>query len=148
MKTKVQINEFMESYLADMPEALFQKMNEAEIMGKKFFKVSDKDYKMTLANYEKRTSLERSITEAANNNNLGIEAEKSGDIELAVSLYEKNLSQDSFLTSHPYHRLVIIYRKMHDVSNEERVCRLALERLKSDTDQHFFSSRLSRIQAK
>lgn len=43
-------------------------------------------------------------------NNLGIKSEKFGDFEAAIALYEQNVNA-RFDGSHPYERLLVIYRR-------------------------------------
>ncbi|AUJ87384.1 hypothetical protein CXM95_15930 [Enterococcus sp. CR-Ec1] len=60
------------------------------------------------------------------NNLTGRELEKSGKIDEAIELYERNVS-DRFEGNYPYDRLAIIYRKRRDYDNEIRVLRTAVE---------------------
>jgi len=53
-------------------------------------------------------------------NNKGIELEKKVDIESAIKLYEQNVA-DEFFGTHPYDRLVIIYRKRKQFDDEIRI---------------------------
>lgn len=58
-------------------------------------------------------------------NLLGIEFEKLNEIEEAVNLYERNIS-DNCEGSHPYNRLAIIYRKFKLYEDEKRVLEKAV----------------------
>ena len=66
-------------------------------------------------------------------NRLGIEAEKSGDIDLAIKLYEKNIT-NRFEGSHPYNRLSIIYRNKKMFDEEKRVLLTAIDVFKHDVN--------------
>ena len=55
----------------------------------------------------------------------GIELEKCGNIDAAISLYEQNVS-GKFDGSHSYTRLAIIYRKRGQINNEIRVLEKAV----------------------
>ena len=59
-------------------------------------------------------------------------AEKNGDIETAIRLYEQNVS-DRFTGSHPYNRLAIIYRKLKRYEDEKRVLLTAIDVYTHDT---------------
>ena len=59
-------------------------------------------------------------------NNLGTKYEQEGNIALAISTYEENLSS-SFVACHSYDRLMILYRKQKDYINEIRVIQIALD---------------------
>ncbi|WP_429968168.1 hypothetical protein [Enterococcus sp. AZ046] len=69
----------------------------------------------------------RNLFEKSVENNLtGRELEKSGKIDEAIELYERNVS-NRFEGNYPYDRLAIIYRKRRDYDNEIRVLRTAVE---------------------
>ncbi len=70
----------------------------------------------------KRNLFEKSVE----NNLTGRELEKSGKIDEAIELYERNVS-NRFEGNYPYDRLAIIYRKRRDYDNEIRVLRTAVE---------------------
>ncbi len=57
---------------------------------------------------------------AADRNNRGIKYEKQGKIEKAVELYEMNI-KDEFVCTHPYNRLMIIYRRRKEYNDEIRI---------------------------
>ncbi|MFZ4897300.1 tetratricopeptide repeat protein [Enterococcus durans] len=65
------------------------------------------------------------------NNLNGIELEKSGNIDQAIQLYEKNIKH-RFQGNHPYDRLAIIYRKRKDSVNEKRVLEIAIDVFTND----------------
>ena len=56
----------------------------------------------------------------------GKDAEKNGDIEAAIRLYEENV-RERFTGSHPYNRLAIIYHKQKRYEDEKRVLRTAID---------------------
>lgn len=56
----------------------------------------------------------------------GAEAEKNGDIDTAIMLYERNVAE-RFDGSHPYKRLATIYRKQKRYADEVRVLRTAIQ---------------------
>ncbi len=55
----------------------------------------------------------------------GSRAEKEGDLESAIAMYEANV-RDGFDGNHPYDRLAIIYRKQKRVDDEVRVLERAV----------------------
>jgi tetratricopeptide (TPR) repeat protein len=70
---------------------------------------------------------ERWLIEAQTARNLeGLSAEHSGDIEAAIALYERNVSE-GFAGDLPYGRLVAIYEKRGALDEAERVLRRAIE---------------------
>lgn len=55
----------------------------------------------------------------------GIRLEKEGQVDMAIELYEANISEN-FEGSHPYDRLAIIYRKRKQIDDEIRVLEKAI----------------------
>ena len=68
---------------------------------------------------------DKGYSKLVNRNIKGIKHEKEGRVDLAIKLYEKNIT-DNFDGSHPYNRLAIIYRKQKDYQNEIRVLNKAI----------------------
>lgn len=72
----------------------------------------------------------------------GRRLEKAGDVDAAIELYEANVA-DMAITTHPYERLRIIYRKRHEYGKALAVCEKYLEMLKRQGrpggDEHFES---------
>jgi hypothetical protein len=68
---------------------------------------------------------EDKIEEAANNQSAA-EAEASGDIKRAISLYEKNIKK-GLADSFPFDRLLVIYRKQKRYKDELRVINKGIE---------------------
>lgn len=58
--------------------------------------------------------------ETARLNNIGIAAEKSGNIEKAIDAYEQNICI-GYKTYHAFKRLRILYKKRGDFKNMKRV---------------------------
>ena len=61
----------------------------------------------------------------AERNLKGVEFEKTGNLEEAIELYEKNV-EESFKGNHPYDRLATIYKNQNDIDNEIRVLEKAI----------------------
>ena len=55
----------------------------------------------------------------------GVELEKSGQVDKAIKLYERNVGEN-FEGNHPYDRLAIIYRKRDLIDDEIRVLEKAV----------------------
>ncbi|MDZ7764260.1 MAG: hypothetical protein U5K00_07500 [Melioribacteraceae bacterium] len=64
-------------------------------------------------------------------NEKGIEAERNGEVELAIKFYEENI-KCRFEGSHPYNRLAIIYRKQKRYFDEKGVLEIAIEVFNND----------------
>lgn len=80
-----------------------------------------------------------------NRNNDGILFEKEGKLDLAIKCYEDNIS-DGFWGTHPYERLMIIYRKNKLYDDEIRVIKeyIKIEGTHSNNIQSF-ESRLAKV---
>ena len=89
--------------------------------------VKEEDFSQELKDEIKKQNIEDNLySKLVNRNIKGIKHEKEGKIDLAIKLYEKNISE-KFDGSHPYNRLAIIYRKQKDSQNEIRVLNKAIE---------------------
>lgn len=66
------------------------------------------------------------LKDPADINLKALELEKQGDVDTAITLYEKNVSH-RFDGNCPYDRLAIIYRKKKDYDNEIRVLETAID---------------------
>ena len=96
---------------------------------------------------EEYKAKEQRLYDAARLNNEGMAAERSGDIENAISIYERNILPGTYFTLHPYHRLCVLYRRQKDFDNEIRVIEAALSRFdpKSESkERQLFAGRLEK----
>lgn len=96
---------------------------------------------------EEYKAKEQRLYDAARLNNEGMAAEKSGDIENAISIYERNILPGTYFTLLPYHRLCVLYRRQKDFDNEIRVIETALSRFdpKSESkERQLFAERLEK----
>jgi tetratricopeptide (TPR) repeat protein len=89
---------------------------------------------------------ERKFEKQAERNLLGIELEKAGRTNEAIPLYEQNI-KENFVGSHPYERLVIIYRSMGRYDDEIRVIEKAIGRFCGSRKEAFFAKRLDKAKA-
>lgn len=64
------------------------------------------------------------IVDVASLNNQGIELEKMGNTDEAISVYETNLE---YPATHSFERLMVLYHKRDDINNEIRVIQKAIE---------------------
>ena len=70
---------------------------------------------------------ERWLLEAQTARNLeGLSAEHSGEVELAIALYERNVAE-GFPGDLPYGRLVALYERRGEFDEAERVLRRGIE---------------------
>lgn len=81
----------------------------------------------------KKEEENRRLQETARLNNIGIAAEKSGDIDKAIDAYEQNVSI-GYPADHAYIRLRIIYKRRGDLANMKRVLKRYAEVFGYDAD--------------
>jgi hypothetical protein len=72
------------------------------------------------------TPSSRAFSKCVDRNQEGIVAEKAGDLDAAIALYEANVAAH-FEGSHPYDRLRIIYTKQKRWDDAIRVCRAYIQ---------------------
>jgi len=76
---------------------------------------------------------DRWLLEAQTARNLeAFEAERTGQLEEAIALYERNVAE-GFPGDLPYGRLVAIYERRHDLDAAERVLRRAIAVFEAST---------------
>lgn len=85
----------------------------------------DSGYNRYIKEAKKNNSSSEPSKDMVDNNLRGMGFEKQKNIEAAIRLYEYNI-EHGFNGSHPYERLVIIYRRMKDYDNEIRIIKSAL----------------------
>lgn len=79
------------------------------------------------------------LMETTSNNNLGMESERSGNIDEAIAYYEKNI-EIGYPATHSYERLRILYRRRHDIQNELRVLRAGVALFEQKNNDRFIQA--------
>ncbi len=74
-------------------------------------------------------------------NNLGIQQEKDGLIDEAIATYEENI-KIGYPAHHSYKRLMVLYAKKHDKTNELRIAKLAVEKFPDELE---YKKRLEKL---
>ncbi len=93
----------------------------------KYVEVSEQEYRTMMERYKKKQLDERRLSECVELNNKGIELEKNGEADAAIEVYEKNIKPGCWPARHSFDRLLVLYRKRKDYTNELRVCKAAIE---------------------
>lgn len=91
---------------------------------------------------KRRDEYDALLNKTAELNNKGIAFEENGDIQSAIDVYEENISM-GYPARHAYDRLMVLYRKLEDKVNEERVVKLAIEKFPDETK---YQKRLALLQ--
>ncbi len=141
---EVNIDNFLDVYVGDIPKMTFDKMLDAQFNGAEIFLLSGTEHDRIIAKHAKREELWARQEKAAELNSKGSQAEKEGHIEEAISIYEENIKSGVWPTYHPYKRLCILYRKLGDRANEVRVMEAAIKAYKNTNDT-FFQDRLEKL---
>ncbi|WP_353122987.1 tetratricopeptide repeat protein [Dysgonomonas capnocytophagoides] len=88
-------------------------------------KVSSSEFSAMLKKKNDYDKFSNSLSETANNNNIGIAFEKSGNIDSAIEAYERKLNI-AYPALHSYERLMVLYRKEKRYDDEIRVIEKAI----------------------
>lgn len=95
------------------------------------------DAQKKLGDYNK---FNEDLNETATNNNLGIEAEKDGNIDKAIQHYEKNIIV-GYPATHSYERLMKIYRRRRQYKDELRIIDTAIDVFSIENEKRFMKAR-------
>lgn len=147
---RIDLPDFLNKYKACIPVDLFMDLSE------RCFVKQEKNAMIPVSVYNKimdskamedKTADE--LSRVSGNNNLGIDYEKRGDVDMAIRVYEGNIAMDSpsmeFPARHSYDRLMVIYRRRKDYDNEIRIIRRALKIFaRFDDDVERYSERLNK----
>ncbi len=148
------VKSFYETYRYGLVQSpigkdIFDRLTDAIVKGEREVYLTDAEVAELSGACEEYSSEERCLFRAAELNNLGIEAERAGDVSKAVSLYEQNILPGSYFTTHPYRRLCVIYRRQKRSEDEKRVVASALARLeghKNTKEWLYFIGRLKKAE--
>lgn len=121
----ISVDDF-QPYAAYATMTLRDKYYKALICGDKYIEIPIADYEEARSKCTKRRIWERDCAMTCCRNNEGIAFEKDGKIGEAIKVYEENIEL-GFPAMHSYTRLMIIYRRLKDYDNEQRVIRRAIE---------------------
>lgn len=106
----------------------------ARISKKKSIEISDSEWNKILLRKEEYDNFNFKISETARLNNLGIELEKKGEIDTAISVYEENIVLGHTAT-HSFDRLMILYHKQKDYKSEKKVISKALDIFQKENER-------------
>lgn len=110
----------------------YHRLAETAIMqGKDHFKMPKSDYDEMMTHVNAVDEQNRLITETARLNNEGIELEAKGDIDGAITIYERNIKL-GYPATHSYDRLLVLYHQLNRSDDEERIASLACEMFPGD----------------
>lgn len=117
----------IDKMMSCVAEEVFWRSQDALWNNKKYVEVSEQEYRTIMERYKKKQLDERRLSECVELNNKGIELEKNGETDAAIEVYEKNIKPGCWPARHSFDRLLVLYRKRKDYTNELRVCKAAIE---------------------
>lgn len=94
--------------------------------GYSHYYIDETIYKLMVEAKEKRDRFNYILSRTGELNTLGKEAEKAGNIELVMELYEQCIELE-YPATHSFERLRILYKKQKDTANEIRVIEKAIK---------------------
>lgn len=130
---RVNIDSFLDKYIkgASIPYDLLQELQRRSIDGYTYADIPISRIEEVERNRQDAIDREQRLARIASLNNEGIAYEKAGNIEAAIEAYRQNVS-NSVVASHPYERLMIIYRKRKEYDKEIEVIKKAIEVFNSE----------------
>ena len=97
----------------------------AAFAGKSFIEVPDEDYAEALRIANAIKARDESMSRVVGRNNFARDLEREGRVDAAVALYELNL-EEQFCAIFSFERLMVIYRKRKEYTQEIRVIEKAI----------------------
>ena len=124
---RVDIEIFIKTYMmgASIPEDLFIELQRKLLAGQKYADLPKSLTEQIRQNLARSQEAERTLSDRSRLNNLGINQEQSGNIDDAILTYEKNVASGC-VTTHPYERLMVLYRKRKEYDKEIAVIEKAI----------------------
>lgn len=131
-RCKVNQNELRDRYGSLIPERIF--FADTDIFGN--LVVSTSLIERLEKKLKKEADKERRMDRCAELNNKGMELEKNGKIEDAITTYEENIKPKCYPSIYPFERLMVLYRRKKDYKNEIRVINRAIKVFNNDNDKY------------
>ena len=128
--------------VAPLGSELYRKADEAFWRESKTMLVDEKEYNELNEMWHKYRDRKLALAKTAEYNNQGIELEKGNRIEEAIKIYEKAIAL-RYPATHAYDRLMILYRRIGQYEQEQRVINLAVEVFSEENKQRAEKAKLS-----
>lgn len=121
---------------------LFKKANDAFWSGNKTMLVDEKEYNELNEMWHKYRDKQLALAKTSEYNNQGIELEKANRIEEAIKIYEKAIAL-RYPATHAYDRLMILYRRIGQYEQEQRVINIAIDVFSEENKRRAEKAKLS-----
>ena len=118
--------EELRKFISILTNRQYDKMEDAILSGKTTVSYTEEERSVMERKLKTKIEAEEKLYKTAQLNNAGIEAEKNGNVSLAISIYEENIKGES-PASHSYDRLLILYRKDKRYDDELRIIKVAIK---------------------
>ena len=115
----------------------FFKTTSHEVAGRTWERIPTEVYERARKKADDYKAKMKKLAECTELNNKGIDAEKRGDIEEAISIYEENIDGDCYPAQHSFDRLAILYRKTKRYDDEIRVLKKACKVFKKSSREKY-----------
>lgn len=125
-------HELTSKYIGVIPNKYFDLLEDFLLGLKKSIEIPNEEIKKWEAEYKQRELAEELLSKTAERNNLGIAAEKNGEIEEAIRYYEANI-KDGYPATHSFDRLMILYHRRKQYQDEIRIIDLAIKTFTKDS---------------
>lgn len=96
------------------------------------YSLPKKVYEKALNKLKRYIEEQEKLNACANKNKAGAEAEKKGNIEKAIRIYEDNIAGKCYPARHSFDRLLVIYKQQKDYKKELRVAKKAYSIFKDE----------------
>ncbi len=131
----INTEDILTKYKAYCPISIFTDAMIMDDRGYVGFYIDKAMYEDMISSFELHDKLNNSLSQICALNNQGIQLEKENRIDEAVAIYEKAIQID-YPTTHPYDRLMVIYRRRKDYTNESRVIKSAISMCDKVISEH------------
>lgn len=134
--TKVNIEDFIHRYMvgAVIPVNVFTQLQDKRLNGEKYAYLKNDVISSIEKAHQSYIEQKEQWRNSVQCNNTGIEQEKDGNIEDAIANYEMNVKA-KMVATHPYERLMIIYRKRKEYDKEIAVIKSAIEVFEKENER-------------
>ena len=112
--------------MSAIPENIFDNLNNRSLKGFDYADVSNKIIENIKSKRDQQNEFNKKLSMVSSLNSEGIDYEKEGKIDNAISVYEENI-KIGYPAHHSFKRLMILYRKNKDYENERRVILRSIE---------------------
>ena len=114
----------LEQFRAVMPVGMVSRIGTAILKGENDIPIKPSQFSALRQKQAKYVEQQRLLAQCTELNNRGIECERYGNIAEAMAIYEQNIEL-GYPAHHAFKRLLVLYRKDRDYSNELRVAQRA-----------------------